>query len=67
MNLDSIAAVPGINGFFVGPGDLGLRLSEKGGNVPSDPYYFDGDLAAARALVNTAGATYISVLCALCT
>ena len=32
-NVDEIASVPGIDAFFVGPGDLGLRL----GQVESDP------------------------------
>ena len=45
---------PGINGFFVGPGDLGLRLSEAGGNVPDSPTFFDGDMLDARKLVDAA-------------
>lgn len=29
-NVDAIAAVPGVDGLFVGPGDLGLRLRQTG-------------------------------------
>ena len=32
-NVDAIAAVPGVDGLFVGPGDLGLRLKHTGGGL----------------------------------
>jgi 2-keto-3-deoxy-L-rhamnonate aldolase RhmA len=32
-NVDEIAAVDGVDGLFVGPADLGLRLGLEGGNV----------------------------------
>lgn len=35
-NVDEIAAVAGVDGLFVGPGDLGLRLGLAGGDVDLD-------------------------------
>ena len=34
-NVDEIASVPGIDAFFVGPGDLGLRLGQVESDVQS--------------------------------
>ena len=31
--LDAIAATPGVDGLFVGPGDLGLRLKHHDGDI----------------------------------
>jgi 2-keto-3-deoxy-L-rhamnonate aldolase RhmA len=33
--VEEIAAVPGLDGLFVGPGDLGLRLQHAGANAPT--------------------------------
>lgn len=49
-NLEEICQVPGIDCFFFGPGDMGLRLSEAGGNVPSDPFFFPGADGGAASL-----------------
>ena len=35
-NVEAIAAIDGINGLFVGPGDLGLRIKNAGGNLTLD-------------------------------
>ena len=35
-NVDEIAAVDGVDGLFVGPADLGLRLGQAGGNADLD-------------------------------
>ncbi len=35
-NAEAIAAVPGVDGLFVGPGDLGLRLKYAPGNLTLD-------------------------------
>jgi len=35
-NVDAIAAVPGVDGLFVGPGDLGLRLKHYDGDMTID-------------------------------
>ncbi len=33
QNVDAIAAIPGVDGLFVGPGDLGLRLKHETGGM----------------------------------
>lgn len=38
-NVDEIAAVPGVDGLFVGPGDLGLRLRQGGNAVTLEDAY----------------------------
>jgi len=38
-NVDRIAAVPGVDGLFVGPGDLGLRLKYGAGLEQLEPAY----------------------------
>merc|ERR1712216_165020 len=38
-HVNAIAAVPGVDALFVGPGDLGVRLKESGGNVPGAPFH----------------------------
>lgn len=48
-NVDAIAAIQGIDGIFVGPGDLGLRLRQAGESM---------ELEAAIAAVATACATH---------
>ena len=42
MNVDEIARVQGLDVMFVGPGGLGVRLKESGGNVPGVADYFEG-------------------------
>lgn len=46
-NVDAIAAVPGVDGMFVGPGDLGLRLKHMK-NGPSLEACFDRVAQAAE-------------------
>mmetsp|Transcript_17737 Transcript_17737/g.46302 ORF Transcript_17737/g.46302 Transcript_17737/m.46302 type:complete len:226 (+) Transcript_17737:178-855(+) len=50
-NCQAMAAVDGVDIFFVGPGDLGWRLSAEGGNVPGAPDYFDGGVEEAKLKV----------------
>jgi len=48
-NVDEIAAVPGVDGMFVGPGDLGLRLKKlDGGGLEMEQVYEKVAAAAAR-------------------
>jgi 4-hydroxy-2-oxoheptanedioate aldolase len=47
-NLEAICAVEGLDGVFVGPGDLSLALG-----LPPTPRWNDGPLAAALALILT--------------
>ena len=35
-NIEEIAAVPGLDGVFIGPGDLGLRLKLSDGSMPME-------------------------------
>lgn len=51
-NLDAIVSVPGIDGIYVGPGDLMLAL---GGETITDPAYAD-EFEAALARIREAGA-----------
>lgn len=53
-NVDAMAAVDGVDVFFVGPGDLGWRLTAEGGNVPGAPFYFEGGVDAAQLKVAAA-------------
>lgn len=46
-NCDSIAAVPGVDGIFIGPGDLGLRLKINPGEMTLESA-FDQVAAACR-------------------
>lgn len=39
LNADAIAAVTGVDGIFVGPGDMGLRLKIGSGNITLDSTY----------------------------
>ena len=50
-NLDAIAATPGVDGLFIGPGDLSLRL-----NIPSD--WNHPKMAAAEDAVAAAAARH---------
>ncbi len=48
-NVDEIAAVPGVDGLFIGPGDLGLRLRQPGsGGLQLEEVYDKVAAAAAR-------------------
>eukprot|EP00035_Acanthoeca_spectabilis_P022512 m.444164 g.444164 ORF g.444164 m.444164 type:complete len:288 (-) comp19057_c0_seq1:149-1012(-) len=53
-NCEEMAKVEGVDIFFVGPGDLGWRLSKEGGNVPGAENYFDGGVEEAIAKVAAA-------------
>eukprot|EP00038_Savillea_parva_P009520 m.184063 g.184063 ORF g.184063 m.184063 type:complete len:288 (-) comp16015_c0_seq1:213-1076(-) len=53
-NCEAMAKVEGLDIFFIGPGDLGWRLSKEGGNVPGAPDYFDGGVAEATLKVAAA-------------
>jgi 2-keto-3-deoxy-L-rhamnonate aldolase RhmA len=46
-NIDEIAAVPGVDGMFVGPGDLGLRLKHHQGSMTLESA-FESVAAACR-------------------
>ncbi|QDS87282.1 4-hydroxy-2-oxo-heptane-1,7-dioate aldolase [Rosistilla ulvae] len=46
-NIDAIAAVPGVDGMFIGPGDLGLRIRRTETNVTIAQA--NADVAAAAA------------------
>ena len=46
-NVDAIAATPGVDGMFVGPGDLGLRLKHYDGDMTIDSA-FEAVSAAAK-------------------
>jgi 2-keto-3-deoxy-L-rhamnonate aldolase RhmA len=46
-NLDEIAAVPGVDGLFVGPADLGLRISAHGSTLTIEDA-FEATAAAAK-------------------
>lgn len=46
-NIEEIAAVPGLDGVFIGPGDLGLRLRHQAGNMTMDSC-FEKVAAACR-------------------
>jgi len=48
-NIESIAAIEGIDGLFVGPADLGLRLSHAGDGAPSLEEATERVAAAASA------------------
>ena len=49
-NIEAIAAVPGVDGVFVGPGDLGLRLRVAGASVHAfDPLLSSVDIEATGA------------------
>lgn len=55
-NVDEIASVPGLNGLYVGPGDLRLSLLGAGGMDNHDPEFLDAlarivEAAAANDLV----------------
>ncbi|MEZ6088891.1 MAG: aldolase/citrate lyase family protein [Pirellulaceae bacterium] len=47
-NIDAIAAVEGVDGLFVGPGDLGLRIRRTQTNVTLPQAYADVAAAAAK-------------------
>lgn len=47
-NIDAIAAVPGVTGLFVGPGDLGLRLQHSRSELTLRDAYARVAAAAAR-------------------
>lgn len=47
-NVDAIAAVPGIDGLFIGPGDLSLRLRHSDGSLSLDQATERVAAAAAR-------------------
>ncbi len=48
-NVDEIAAVPGVDGLFIGPGDLGLRLKQPGvESLEMEEVYKKVAAAAAR-------------------
>lgn len=47
-NADAIAAVEGVDGLFVGPGDLGLRLKHAGGGLTLDQCFERVALAAKK-------------------
>ncbi len=47
-NVDAIAAIPGVDGMFVGPGDLGLRLRQPGQEMTLDDAFQKVADAAAR-------------------
>lgn len=47
-NVDAIAATPGVDGLFVGPGDLGLRLKHSSGSMTLESAFKDVAAAAAR-------------------
>ena len=47
-NVDAIAAIPGVDGLFVGPGDLGLRLKHEAGDMTLDSAFEQVAAAAAR-------------------
>ena len=52
--MEAIAKVPGLDLMFVGPGDLGVRLKQSGGNVPGAAYYFDGSMPEAMERIAAA-------------
>lgn len=47
-NADAIAAVPGVDGLFIGPGDLGLRLKHDGGGMTLENAFAQVAAAAAE-------------------
>jgi len=57
-NVDSIAAVPGVDGLFVGPGDLGLRLQHHTGELTLESCF--DQVAAACKQHNTAWGTPVA-------
>ena len=54
-NVESMAAVPGLDVMFFGPGDMGWRLSDAGGNVAGADHFFDGKNPEAIDKVAAAG------------
>lgn len=57
-NVDAIAAVPGVDALFVGPGDLGLRLKHDTGNLTLESCFEDVAIACAKH--NTAWGTPVA-------
>ena len=47
-NVDAIAATPGVDAMFVGPGDLGLRLKHSTGDMTMESAFEQVAAAAAR-------------------
>ncbi len=47
-NVDAIAATPGVDGMFVGPGDLGLRLKHENSDLTLESAFEQVAAAAAR-------------------
>lgn len=47
-NVDAIAATPGVDGMFVGPGDLGLRLKHETNDLTLESAFEQVAAAAAR-------------------
>jgi 4-hydroxy-2-oxoheptanedioate aldolase len=61
-NLDSILKVDGIDGVFIGPGDLSLALG-----LPPSPNYKDGPLKAALAKIYKAARKHKKMVGIFCT